>query len=86
MIKLSGKHLHALLNLATQMVQESLGTSNSPCVKPSRACEKTRDRKNYHKRYYLSWTEGGRTQMMYSLPRRQRDALAIHLKPLKDCI
>lgn len=66
MIKQSRKeeHLQALLNrLATQMVQGSLVTLNGPCGKSSCVCARTR--KHYHRRYYLSWTEGGRTRMMY---------------------
>ena len=50
--------LQILLNsLATQMVQGSLVTLDSPCGKSSCIC--ARDRRHYHRRYYLSWTEGG---------------------------
>lgn len=70
MIKQTRKEkLQALLNrLATQMIQGSLVTLNSPCGKTSCACAK--DKRHYHKRYYLSWTEGGRTKMMY-IPSKQ---------------
>ena len=66
MIKQSRKreNLIALLNsLATQIIQGSLVTLKGPCGKASCACAKSK--KHYHKRYYLSWTEDGRTHMMY---------------------
>lgn len=53
------------------MIQGSLVTLNSPCGKPSCACAKNREK--YHKRYYLSWTEAGRTHMLY-IPTKQLKA------------
>ena len=45
------------------MIQGCLVTLEGSCGKPSCSCAQRRDR--YHRRRYLSWTEAGRTRMLY---------------------
>ena len=45
------------------MIQGSLVTLRGPCGKASCACSQSQA--HYHARHYLSWTEAGRTRMLY---------------------
>ena len=45
------------------MIRGSLVTLEGHCGKPSCSCAHNRVR--YHRRHYLSWTEAGRTRMLY---------------------
>lgn len=51
-----------MTQLAQVMVRGTLLTLESRCGKSSCRCAHTEHR---HPRHYLSWSEGGRTQMMY---------------------
>lgn len=63
--------LFRITQVATHMVQGSLVALRGSCGKPSCACAGNRDRA--HLRHYLSWTEGGRTRMLY-IPQDQLEA------------
>lgn len=58
-----GQLIRTLTRLAPGVIQGSLVTLKGPCGKPSCACARHPDRQ--HLRYYLSWTEAGRTRMLY---------------------
>jgi len=55
--------VRALTRLAPTIIQGSLVSLKGSCGKPSCACARNSDRQ--HVRHYLSWTEAGRTRMLY---------------------
>ena len=55
--------MRVLTRLAPTIIQGSLVTLKGSCGKPSCACARNSDRQ--HVRHYLSWTEAGRTRMLY---------------------
>jgi len=60
--------LRSLAALSARMIQGSLVTLRGPCGKASCACARIQAR--HHQRHYLSWTEAGRTRMLY-IPQAQ---------------
>lgn len=61
----------SLTRLGARMIQGSLVTLRGSCGKAACSCAQGRNR--YHQRHYLSWTERGRTRMLY-IPRGQLKA------------
>ena len=63
------------------MVQGSAVTLRRPCDKASGVCAQQRER--YHLCSYLSWTEAGRTHMLY-VPHRQLKAFHLGVRAWSD--
>jgi len=63
LIRKQGQILKRLNGLAPYIIQGSLVTLKSPCGKINCACAQNPDKR--HPRHYLSFSESGRTQMVY---------------------